>query len=152
MKILHVGFVLFASIGLSACSSAPVNNDRTEALALAAENSAGVLMIASLPLQYYCSHNAWPTKFEPSLQNKKLASSISHLHYARDQKDYVADFKLRSFVPDDPFVVDWHMILTSPALNFTEPQTVAITLESDQYSIFIPFDYQFVCTDAKLMT
>jgi len=151
MKKINLIALITASIFLSACSTMTPNSERAKALALASENSAGVLAIASLPLQYYCANNNWPESYQPTLHDKKSLISVTNLQYQRESIDYGANFNMRSFLPGDDFVVPWHMTISKPKIDFQHSQTIEIALESDEHSIFIPFNYQFVCTDPLLL-
>lgn len=145
MKLYPIAFAALFCLLLEACSTVPPDNNHSEALALATENSSGILLMAALPIRYYCDHGRWPNKFEPPLQDRELLTSISDLRYHRDDNDYAASFVLHSFIPGDNFLASWHMTIVPPDLKKEGPQVVPIALVAKQYHIFIPFEYEYNC-------
>lgn len=131
---------------LGACATKPtVDDERSKALAMAAENGSALLVMAGFPLQYYCAHNHWPDKLVPPAKSRPLFAGVRHLKYHQDGEEYAAKFQIQSFLPGDKFVVNWHMLILPPDHITDGVQTVPIALTAKKYDIMIPFDYEYDC-------
>jgi hypothetical protein len=149
IKKIVASTCLFCTI-LTGCATTTdiKSNDRSKALVLLSENASGLLMIAALPLDYYCQYKMWPVPTELDVHESLLLNFIRLGYEKNTSAGFDAFFQLKSFVPGDVFISAWRMHIPEPLLQNTS-QSVLLSISEADLDIHLTHSMTINCKQAS---